>query len=95
MTFPHSQFQREFAHRINKDGTADSICLYCFMTAASSPQEDDLGKVEITHACWQREEYVISGWSPKPAINSLRLNKTIEPPQETPKPELRLLVKVR
>ena len=74
MAWPHSQFHEEFAHRINRDGTADSICLYCFMTAASSPEESTLEKAELTHACWQRKASVISGRPRMPAVNSRAKN---------------------
>ena len=64
------QPKEEFAHRINKNGTADSICLHCFMTAATSPKEDGLGKIELTHGCWQRDGFTVRVQPTRPAINS-------------------------
>jgi hypothetical protein len=40
-----------FCYRQNPDGTWDSICLHCFMTAASSPREDELPTIERLHIC--------------------------------------------
>ena len=40
-----------FSYRHNFDGTWDSICLSCFMTAASSPHEDELQSLERLHIC--------------------------------------------
>jgi hypothetical protein len=47
---------KDFAHRLNRDGTADSICLFCFATIASMPQESELERAEGSHLCWQRED---------------------------------------
>jgi hypothetical protein len=40
-----------FFYRHNPDGTWDSICLHCYMTAASSPSEDELQTLERLHIC--------------------------------------------
>ena len=40
-----------FAHRVNRDGTADSICLKCFATVAMSNWEADLEAEEREHSC--------------------------------------------
>jgi hypothetical protein len=42
-----------FAHRLNKDGTADSICLFCYATVASLTDESELSGAEAIHTCWQ------------------------------------------
>jgi hypothetical protein len=46
----------DFAHRINGNGTVDSICLHCFGTVASLPMEIHLEQQEAAHACWQLVE---------------------------------------
>lgn len=43
--------QREFPHRLNKDGTYDSICPFCFVTIACQRREEDLARFEHDHAC--------------------------------------------
>ena len=40
-----------FSYRHNPDGTWDSICLQCYMTAASTPREDELQPLERLHIC--------------------------------------------
>jgi hypothetical protein len=47
-----------FAHRFNKDGKADSICLFCYATVASLGNERELGATEAVHNCWSRTETV-------------------------------------
>jgi hypothetical protein len=42
-----------FAHGLNKDGTADSICLFCYSTVASLKNENELNGAEAIHNCWQ------------------------------------------
>jgi hypothetical protein len=41
----------EFAHRVNLDGTIDSICLYCFRTVATSHDESTLLLHQARHVC--------------------------------------------
>ena len=41
----------QFAHRINDDGTIDSICCDCFVTVGTESSEADLERVEHDHAC--------------------------------------------
>lgn len=45
-----------FAHRKNRDGTYDAICMKCFMTVGKSFWEVDLGKMEQAHRCDDRIE---------------------------------------
>ena len=40
-----------FLHRVNPDGTFDSICLRCLHTIASAIREGDLADVERDHQC--------------------------------------------
>ena len=53
---PLQDYVRVFARRVNEDGSADSICLFCFATVASRPQEQQLAEPEGDHFCWQRED---------------------------------------
>jgi hypothetical protein len=41
----------DFVHRLNDNGTVDSICLRCFVTVASLPKELNLEEKENAHAC--------------------------------------------
>jgi hypothetical protein len=47
--------QSSFAHRRNPDGTVDSICKHCFLTAAHAKEESDLQEAEEAHVCAPRE----------------------------------------
>jgi hypothetical protein len=40
-----------FPHRVNKDGTFDSICPNCFETIATRNVEEDLKEIEEAHLC--------------------------------------------
>jgi hypothetical protein len=40
-----------YAHRVNEDGTLDSICPHCFLTIGTSTWEADLEKMESMHVC--------------------------------------------
>jgi len=44
-------FLTKFPHRLNSDGTFDSICRSCFRTIATAYQEADLEKAENAHMC--------------------------------------------
>lgn len=54
----------DFAHRVNDNGTVDSICLHCFGTVASLPEEKGLEQTEIAHSCWQHVRFTqtAQGW---------------------------------
>jgi hypothetical protein len=39
-----------FSYRHNQDGTIDSICLDCFMTAATASTEEELAGLESLHS---------------------------------------------
>lgn len=43
--------KREFLHRMNKDGTTDSICPHCYITVGRSTWEADLDQAEMVHRC--------------------------------------------
>ena len=40
-----------FPHRINSDGTIDSICDQCFATVGISASDSDLKQLEAAHIC--------------------------------------------
>lgn len=40
-----------YAYRDNHDGTYDSICLHCFLTAGTARFERDLHAAETNHIC--------------------------------------------
>lgn len=42
---------QSFRHRENEDGSWDSICLRCYLTAAHSYAEKPLNSVEARHHC--------------------------------------------
>ena len=42
---------RTFPHRLNRDGSFDSICLKCFATIANTITETELKARENIHTC--------------------------------------------
>ena len=42
---------RKFPHRLNRDGSFDSICLKCFATVANTASEIELKAHDNTHIC--------------------------------------------
>lgn len=47
----HHFVSPEFPHRMNKNGTIDSICPLCFTTVGCSTWEADLDRIEAAHVC--------------------------------------------
>ena len=47
-------FQASFAYRRNRDGSIDSICLTCYLTAATAHNEAELHEQEKFHDCQGR-----------------------------------------
>jgi hypothetical protein len=45
------EYESEFRHRQNSDGTFDAICLQCFRTIATQRRESDLAAPECVHVC--------------------------------------------
>lgn len=41
----------KYCHRRNEDGTFDSICRSCFLTVATTKNEDQLDMFERQHVC--------------------------------------------
>jgi hypothetical protein len=50
----------KFYHRVNTDGTIESICLNCFLTAARADIGSDLQGLEAAHQCGDKEPSVLS-----------------------------------
>jgi hypothetical protein len=46
-----SKTLRFYPHRLNLNGTYDSICLICFATVASARTEPELAVHDIKHIC--------------------------------------------
>jgi hypothetical protein len=42
---------KQFVHRLNNDGTIDSICCDCFITAATATSKSALEREERMHKC--------------------------------------------
>jgi hypothetical protein len=49
----------QFVHRLNADGTIDSICRDCFITVVTAVSESVLEREERKHNCdpWLLERY--------------------------------------
>jgi len=41
----------QYAHRLNHDGTLDSVCKLCYLTVARAFREIDLAQLEMRHVC--------------------------------------------
>lgn len=41
----------EFAHRHNRDGTVDAICLHCYRTVDTGRTIEDLAESQRSHIC--------------------------------------------
>jgi hypothetical protein len=41
----------QFIHRLNDDGTVDSICCDCFVTVVTAISKSDLEQEERKHTC--------------------------------------------
>jgi len=41
----------EFAHRMNLDGTTDSICPRCYVTVCNSRWQMEMERMETGHVC--------------------------------------------
>jgi hypothetical protein len=50
----------KFHYRVNADGTIDSICLRCFLTAAKAENESDLHELEAIHQCDYNEPFLLT-----------------------------------
>jgi hypothetical protein len=51
---------RKFYHRVNTDGTIESICLSCFLTAARADIGFDLQGLEAAHQCYNEEPSILT-----------------------------------
>ena len=43
--------EKKYPHRVNLDGSWDSICTRCFLTIAHCKTEKELAEVERKHVC--------------------------------------------
>ena len=59
------QFQSNFPHRFNADGSYDSICTLCHLTVATVKIEDDLARHEQGHVCNPIRLYQVSQYTPR------------------------------
>jgi hypothetical protein len=50
----------KFYHRVNTDGTIESICLSCFLTAARADIGSDLQGLESAHQCYDKEPSLLT-----------------------------------
>jgi len=48
----------EVAHRMNADGTFDSICMSCFLTIGTAENEPSLAGQEKRHQCNGNGTYI-------------------------------------
>jgi hypothetical protein len=48
----------QFKHRHNSDGTHDSICCTCYMTAAKALTDSELCPIEDVHVCDPVQHYL-------------------------------------
>ena len=56
---------KKFPHRVNSDGTIDSICPDCFVTVASAENDDSLMKFERMHVCRKEDLARYQAWKQK------------------------------
>ena len=49
-----------FHHRLYADGTIDSICLSCFLTAARAENKADLRDLEAAHQCDDKDPFILT-----------------------------------
>ena len=63
-----------FAYRTNADGSIDSICLDCFLTAGSAQWLPNLKEIEKDHDCKRShlENLLFDKWWLSPSIKHIR-----------------------
>ena len=55
--------EKKYSHRVNLDGSWDSICTRCFLTIAHSKIEPELAALEVTHSCHESAFLAERGYS--------------------------------
>ena len=75
-----SMLPLEFPHRMNADGTINSICPHCYATVATSTWEAELERAELEHTC-ERSRLRSFGTTHRPPFRQTwippeKLNKT-------------------
>jgi hypothetical protein len=53
-------FRQKFSHRLNANGSHDSICTVCYLIVATSKIEAELAQPEWDHACHPVRLYQLS-----------------------------------
>jgi hypothetical protein len=66
----HPPLALSFRHRENQDGSWDSICLRCYLTAAHSYSEQPLLSVESEHCCDESNWLFQQAANPTPHLPS-------------------------
>jgi len=81
----NSSLAQSFRHRENQDGSWDSICMRCYLTAAHSYGEQPLAAVESGHHCDEASWLfkVASGQAPR--IPQLAAQGRTCPPSAIPR----------
>lgn len=54
-----------YPHRLNKDGSCDSICAVCFATVGSARNEAELARLEDDHVCSLFNLYDLGKYQPE------------------------------
>jgi hypothetical protein len=52
-----------FFHRVNRDGTHDSICCGCYLTIGTTDVESSLESQEDAHVCDPLQQYMASQYA--------------------------------
>jgi len=66
-----TQLKSGFPHRLNDDGSHDSICIGCFTTVATAQNEWELVAHESAHVCEAGDPYRFSQGLPQKAGHAL------------------------
>jgi hypothetical protein len=81
----NSSLAQSFRHRENQDGSWDSICMRCYLTAAHSYGEQPLVAVESGHHCDENSWLFIEPTGHAPLIPQLASPGRSRPPSATPR----------
>jgi hypothetical protein len=66
-----TQLKSGFPHRLNDDGSHDSICIGCFETVATAQNEWELVAYESAHVCDAGGLYSLSQGLPQKAVRAV------------------------
>jgi hypothetical protein len=76
---------QSFRHRENQDGSWDSICMRCYLTAAHSYREQPLAAVESEHHCDENSWLFIEPAGQMPQLARLDTTGRTCPPSAIPR----------